>query len=29
MSKIKPKIPKRYHKNLDAASSRTARRWMG
>jgi len=29
MAKIKPKIPKRYHKNLDEASSRNGRRWKG
>lgn len=29
VSKIKKGTPKRFHNNLDVASSRTARRWMG
>lgn len=29
MKKMKAGTPKRYHNNLDTASSRTARRWMG
>ena len=29
MKKIKKGVPTRYHQNLDTASSRTGRRWMG
>jgi putative FmdB family regulatory protein len=29
MSRMKNRIPKRYHENLDSASSRTGRKWSG
>jgi len=29
MSKMKSKLPKRYHENLDTASSRSGRLWKG
>jgi putative FmdB family regulatory protein len=29
MSKMKHNIPKRYHGNLDSASNRSGRRWLG
>jgi hypothetical protein len=29
MSKMKHNIPKRYHANLDSASNRSGRRWLG
>lgn len=29
MSRMKKKVPKRYHSNLDSASARTGKRWLG